>query len=387
MKSGIPLNIGFDAKRAVCNMTGLGNYSRYVIDVLSRCYPANTYYLYSPKVKDNPRLSPLLERSHVRLEAPTGLFKYLGSLWRSLEMTRRVLDDDINIFHGLSNELPLNIGRAEIPSVVTIHDVIWRRISQDYASVDRKIYDAKYGASARAATRVIAISECTKRDLIADFCIEPEKIDVIYQGCGPIFREKLLPEKKEEIRSRYGLPERYIACVGTVQSRKNQLLPIQGLRALPEDVKLLVVGRRDPRYAKVLDAEISKHKLADRIIWCDSAPYADLPYLYGLAQFSAYTSRYEGFGIPVIESISVGTPVIAATGSCLEEAGGKGAIYVDPDNVEQYVEEAKRLLESPYYRDKLRNLGSAHIKKFNDEAFATKTMATYNKAIVAHLQR
>ncbi len=380
------MKIGYDAKRAVCNMTGLGNYSRYVIDVMSRCYPANQYMLYSPKFRENPRLKPLLERGGIKLVTPHGLWKAFGSLWRSLEMTRNILSDDVNIFHGLSNELPLNIGRAGIPSVVTIHDVIWRKIPQDYAAADRRLYDWKYGASARAATRVIAISECTKRDIMEDFGIPAEKIDVIYQGCGPIFRQKLELEKKEEIRNKYGLPDRYIACVGTVQSRKNQLLPILGMRGLPEDVRLVIVGRRAKDYAKTLDQAVAKHQLSDRILWIDSAAYTDLPYIYGMAQFSAYTSRYEGFGIPVIESLSVGTPVIAATGSCLEEAGGKGAIYVGPDDVDAYIAEASKLIDSTYYRDKLANLGAAHVKKFNDESFARKTMACYNKALVESLK-
>lgn len=386
MKLDVPLKIGYDAKRAVCNMTGLGNYSRYVIDVMSRCYPANRYMLYSPKDQENPRLKPLLERSTIKLVTPTGMMKHFGALWRTLEMTRQALNDDVNIFHGLSNELPLNIARADIPSVVTIHDVIWRRVPQDYAAIDRRLYDFKYGESAKNATRVIAISECTKRDIIQEFGVPEEKIDVIYQGCGPIFRQKLELEKKQEIRNKYGLPERYIACVGTVQSRKNQLLPILGMRGLPEDVKLVIVGKRSKEYAKTLDAAMAKHSLADRIIWLDSAPYPELPYIYGMAQFSAYTSRYEGFGIPVIESISVGTPVIAATGSCLEEAGGKGAVYVNPDDADQYIAEASKLIDSSYYRDKLANLGSAHVKKFNDESFAKQTMACYNKALVESLR-
>lgn len=382
MKKEISLNIGYDAKRAVCNMTGLGNYSRYVIDVMSRCYPVNRYFLYSPKNKKNPRLKPLLERSSISLTTPNGIWKYCGAIWRSLEMTRKLLEDDINIFHGLSNELPMNISRADIPSVVTIHDLIWRKVPKDYASIDRKLYDFKYKESAKAATRVIAISECTKCDLVVDFGIEPQKIDVIYQGCGPIFRENLNLEKKKEIKAKYNLPERYIACVGTVQSRKNQLLPILGMRGLPKDIKLIVAGKRDKDYAKILDNAVSKNHLEDRIIWLESIDYNDLPYIYGMAQFSAYTSRYEGFGIPIIESLTVGTPVIAATGSCLEEAGGRGAIYVGPDDVDNYIAEASRLIDNYYYRNKLSQLGLSHVKKFNDENFARQTMACYNKAIL-----
>lgn len=377
------LTIGFDAKRAVCNMTGLGNYSRFVINAMSGLYPMHDYRLYSPSAAENERLSPLLDRENVTLHTPAKrIDRALPAFWRTAWLTEQLRDDSVDIYHGLSNELPLTIAMAGIPSVVTIHDLIYRRQPRDYSAIDRRLYDFKYRRSARIASRVIAISECTKRDLVNDYGIAPEKIDVIYQGCDPIFNRHVDFMEREAIRQKYGLPRRFIIAVGTVQPRKNQLLAVKALRGLPQDVKLVIVGGRQKDYAREIDRYIASNRLDDRVVWLSGIPFADLPALYALAAVSAYPSRYEGFGIPVIESLSVGTPVIAATGSCLEEAGGAGAIYVGPDDVDAFIDAANTIITDGYRRGKLAENGRRHVKRFTIEDFARRTMATYTKALL-----
>lgn len=375
------LIIGYDGKRAVANNTGLGNYSRYVIDTLSIGFPRNTYRLYSPVLKENARLEPLMARANVELVGPNSSFdRKFAALWRSAAISRQLLNDDVSLYHGLSNELPLNIGRAAIPSVVTIHDVIYRRVPQDYKAIDRALYDFKYSRSAKNATRVIAISRKTRDDLVEDYQIDPAKIDVIYQGCDPRFGLPVSFDEKQKVRETYNLPKRYFISVGTVQSRKNQLLAVKALERL--DVPLVIVGNRKSDYATEAADYIRSHRLSERVLWLDNVPFADLPALYAMADFSSYTSRYEGFGIPVIESLSAGTPVIAATGSCLEEAGGPGAVYVDPDDVDAFVENARKFTEDILFRDKYASKGQRFVKRFSADEFARQTMATYRKAII-----
>lgn len=375
------LIIGYDGKRAVANNTGLGNYSRYVIDTLSIGFPRNTYRLYSPVIRDNDRLAPLLARGNVELVGPASSFgRRFGSIWRSTGITRQLASDDVSIYHGLSNELPLNIAKAEFPSVVTIHDLIYRRVPGDYKSFDRAMYDYKYSRSAQNATRIIAISQKTRDDLVEDYQIDPAKIDIIYQGCDPRFGLPISFEEKQRVRGKYKLPQRYFISVGTVQGRKNQMLAVKALERL--DLPLVIVGNRKSGYAAEIAAYVSAHGLSDRVMWIDNAAFSDLPTLYALAEFSSYTSRYEGFGIPVIESLTVGTPVIAATGSCLEEAGGPGAVYVDPDDVDAFADYALRLASETNYRDKLADKGRRYVKRFSADEFARLTMATYRKAII-----
>lgn len=375
--------IGFDAKRAVKNMTGLGNYSRFVIDAMSEVYPDNRYLLYTPKFTDNPRLHPIIDRDNIEIRQPESWFgRSFGAAWRTgAGITAQIRRDKVDLYHGLSNELPLNIAKSGAASVLTVHDLIYRRVLRDYSAIDRALDNWKYGSSARNATRIIAISECTRRDLISDFGIDPGKIDVIYQGCHQIFHIPPSEALIAEVRRKYNLPERFIIAVGTVQSRKNQLLAVKALRGIDPEIKLVIVGRRADSYAREIDSFIASNRLTDRVIMIEGASLQELVALYSLATVSAYVSRYEGFGIPVIESIATGTPVIAATGSCLEEAGGDGALYVDPDNVEQFVDAANRITGDADLRKSLVDKGKLHITKFNNADFARLTMETYRKAI------
>lgn len=385
-KTPSQLTIGFDAKRAMRNFTGLGNYSRYAIDALCRHYPENRYILYSPSGPEKPQAQAVTALPNVLLSTPKGaMMRRFPALWRSLEVTQTMLDDNISLYHGLSNELPLNIGASGLPSVVTVHDVIWRRHPSDYSWIDRRMYDFKYGRSMRASTRVIAISERTKADIVEDFGINPDKIDVIYQGIDPIFSLAIDTDVKTAVREHYGLPENYIAMVGTVQGRKNQLVAVRALRVLPEDVSLVIVGRRSGSYAREVSDYIARHGLGKRVVWLENVPLADLPPVYAMSRFAAYPSRYEGFGLPVVEAIASGVPIIAAKGSCLEEAGGPGAVYINPDDPEEFAHEALSLLSDSFRRNKMAEAGRRHIKKFNAAEFARLTMATYKKAIVENV--
>lgn len=378
-----PLVIGMDAKRAVLNATGLGNYSRYAVDAISGAFPDARLRLYTPRVAENSRLLPLLARPNVELAAPRrrGLLGR-GALWRTWGIAADLRADAPDVYHGLSNELPQSMASAACPSVVTVHDVIWRRVPSDYSFADRRLYDWKYGRSMRRATRVIAISECTKADIVADFGIEPDKIDVIYQGVAPCFRERPDYARREAARLALGLPERYIVQVGRIEGRKNQLLTVKALRALPADVKLLLSGpRRIGAYADEIDRYIAANGLRDRVMWVDGIDFDLLPAVYAGAQAVAYPSRYEGFGLPVAEALSIGTPVVAATGSCLEEAGGGGALYVDPDDADAMADALRAIIDDSALRERLVAAGTAHVGRFTMEAFADATMRCYRRAI------
>ena len=135
------MRIGFDGKRAVQNNTGLGNYSRYVIEALQEYYPEDEYVLYAPKERKNPRLDAILEKNNTRLRFPsTDLWRRFASLWIIWGVVADAVSDRISVFHGLSNELPLNITKQHaIRSVVTVHALIFRRLPSCYPLIDRLI--------------------------------------------------------------------------------------------------------------------------------------------------------------------------------------------------------------------------------------------------------
>ena len=373
--------IGFDGKRAVQNNTGLGNYSRLVVDSLSRYYPANSYRLYAPVRRANPRLTPVLAHDNVEVVTPATAFGRIARpIWRSYGVTSQARADECDLFHGLSGELPFNIGSGGMVSVVTIHDLIFRHYPEYYAAIDCKIYDYKFRRACADATRVIAISECTKRDIIDFYGTPADKIDVIYQGCHEQFGAPIAPEKLEHVRRQYQLPERYIVTVGTVESRKNRLLAVKALELLPRDVVLYIVGGSTP-YADEINRYVEENGLLERVRRLEGIPFDQLPALYAMASVSGYTSRFEGFGLPVIESINSGTPVIACTGSVLEEAGGSGAVYIDPDDVDAFAEAAMHIMEDQELRARMVREGQAYTARFGHRARADAIMTTYRRAL------
>lgn len=373
--------IGFDGKRAVYNNTGLGNYSRLLVEVLAKEFPDNDYRLYTPGLCPNPRLKRLLKLQNVDLVMPSGpLGRAFGSFWRSHGVTRRLAEDGVALYHGLSGELPDNLRRVHIPSVVTIHDVIFRRFPECYKLIDRQIYDRKFRFAAQSADRIIAISERTARDVMELYDVPREKIDVIYQGCHEQFHTRPSDEEIATVKARYGLKRPYIISVGTIEVRKNQMMAVRGLTGVSDEVDLVLVGRRTP-YAKLIDQMAAQYSLKSRIKFIEHADFADLPALYAGAYISSYTSRYEGFGIPVIESLGVGTPVIIASGSCLEEAAGPSQPVVHPDDVEGWISAIKDITDHPGSRAQIAREGREYVSRFSDENMARQTMATYRRAI------
>lgn len=376
------MRIALDGKRAVENMTGLGNYSRFVAEALALYAPTDTITLFAPRLRPNPRLSTLENLPNVEFRAPRHPRGSIGrAWWRTMRMGYAAAADGAQLFHGLSNELPLNIAASGIPSVVTMHDVIYRRLPHSYSPVDRRIYDFKYGHSCRAATRIVAISECTKRDVMHFYGIPSDRIDVIYQGCAPVFKVTVSAPDIDRVRSQYNLPQRFIVQIGTVEPRKNLLLTVRALSLLPPDTHLVVVGRDRLGYKALVEKEALKMGVSARIHWIPGAPLTDLPAIYAAAEVAAYPSRYEGFGLPVIEAIESGTPVVAAKGSCLEEAGGPGGLYVDPDSPAEMAEALDALITDPQLRNEMVGDGRRHTSRFDSSGMAVALHNTYTRAI------
>ncbi len=375
------MKIAFNAKLAFSNSTGLGNYSRYVLDILCRYYPQHEYVAFTPNTHGVPQMQRLLARHANLFVAGPGRWQ-CPELWRLWGMADDVAQQGADVFLGLTGDLPLKIKKTGVPSVVTIHDLIYLRYPQYYNAIDCRIYAYKMRRACEAANRIIAVSECTKRDVVRFFGIDAERISVVYQGCDAAFTAQHDRTKEDEVSRRYALPEKFVLSVGTIEERKNTLLLVRALPSLPKEIALVLVGRRTPYTARV-EKEAERLGVAQRLHIFSNVPFADLPALYRLASVFAYPSRFEGFGIPVLEALRSGIPVVAATGSCLEEAGGNGALYVGPDDVDGMGAAIHRLVADNELRTTLFTAGQHHATTFNEATQAQQIINEIQKAIIA----
>jgi glycosyltransferase involved in cell wall biosynthesis len=223
------------------------------------------------------------------------------------------------------------------------------------------------------------VSEQTARDLVDLYGVDRARIRVVYQTCREDFRRPVAPERLREVAARYELPERFLLAVGTIERRKNLLLALRALEKLP-GVLLVAVGRPTP-YAEELVSFARAHGLSSRVRLLSDVSTADLAAMYRLATLSLYPSLFEGFGIPIVEAIFSGTPVVTTQGGCFAEAGGPGSAYVDPHDADALRETLARLLDDDGARARMREEGLRHAARFSDEAIAEGLTAAYADAL------
>jgi glycosyltransferase involved in cell wall biosynthesis len=375
------MKIGYDAKRAFANFTGLGNYARSTISNICKVFPAHEYYLYTPTKVADGASDFIHDIKHAHIRGPRNLFYgTFSAAWRRFGIAADAAHDQIDLYHGLSHEIPDGIEKTNIKTVVTIHDLIFKRFPNYYKKIDRKIYDNKIKHAVKFAHNIIAISEQTKKDIIEFYQVAENKIEVIYQACDAIFEKKQTSVAINIVKEKYALPANYLLYVGTIEERKNALVILQAMLELPSHVKLVMVGKKKS-YGLIIDAFIKKHELIDRVIQINQVDFKDLPAIYQAADLFIYPSKFEGFGIPIIEALHSETPVIAAKGSCLAEAGGPNSLYFEPSNAEELAGLIADLLADESKRKSMAAIGKKYVEKFNSEKIATELMGLYQSIL------
>ena len=369
--------IGFDAKRIVRNGTGLGSYARTLVNALSENEHLQLN-LYAPDEGRDDLRQQIVNREKVKFVYPEGLhFRFQRDLWRTKGVVKQLKEDGVQLYHGLSGELPAGLKAAGIPGVVTIHDLIFLRHPEYYHWWDVEIYRRKFKSTLKEASRIIAISECTKRDILYYGDFPEDKIDVIYQGCSNRFRKSVSEADMNRVKAKYNLSDNFILNVGSIEERKNVLLAVKALGCLLDSFRMVIVGKHT-KYTDEVIAYVKKNGLEDRVQILHGIPDDDLPVIYHLAKVFVYPSRYEGFGIPIIEAIQTGLPVVACTGSCLEEAGGPDCLYVSPDDVEGMANAIKQAIAE---KDVRVPRAQEYIKRFENSNLAAQVIEEYEKTI------
>lgn len=357
--------IGFDAKRAFQNMTGLGNYSRMLICGLAKQHKDVYSVLYAPKM-DGYYKTFFTGYANISTRQPHGFDKHLPRLWRSFGVSIHMSEDDIDIFHGLSHELPLRLPKG-VKKVVTMHDLIAWRNPEYFSALDAKIHQYKQKNACKNADIIIAISQQTKQDLMHYIGVPEEKIRVLYQSCDPIFREEISEKFKNEVKKDYKLPDRYIICVGTIEKRKNQEAIIAAMHQLPDDLHLVLVGGCHGNYRSKLFSSLKSKGLQKRVHLIDDAEFEDFPALYANSLAAVYVSKFEGFGIPILEAMCCGVPVLTSNCSSMPEVGGDAVLYADPNNIDEIASQINRIISDNALREELLQKAEIQKQKFDPQ--------------------
>ncbi|MBN1430199.1 MAG: glycosyltransferase family 4 protein [Anaerolineae bacterium] len=368
------LQIGIDYTAAIHQTAGIGRYVRELVaamavspsrseNVVLHLFVAGAHRAHCPPPPDNCvySASPISERNHVRL-------------WHRLRLPIPVelWTGCIDLFHAADFALPPTLSGTR--AIVTVYDLSFEHYPQDTMPGMLHHLRRVVPRSARRADRVIAISEATRRDLIALYGVHPDKIAVVQPGVSPHFNSRAT---EGDIRAKYHLPDApLILTVGTMQPRKNHLRLVQAFAQIETKARLVIAGGQGWAY-DVVQQEVTRLGMAERVIFAGFVDDNDLPDLYRAATVFVYPALYEGFGIPVLEAMACGTPVITSNVSSLPEAAGEAAILVDPLNVEELSMTLDRLLSNEMMRNTLRGKGIARAGKFTWARAAEQTWDVY----------
>jgi glycosyltransferase involved in cell wall biosynthesis len=379
------MNIGFDGKRAFQNKTGLGNYSRSLIHILSQYYPQHYYTLFAPK---KTSLFDIKSFNNVDVITPSSsVGRHFPSVWRNRLMVKDIISAKMDIYHGISNELPAGIQNIAVKKVVTIHDLIFERHPETYNFDERYVHRWKVKAACKAADAVIAISLQTKNDLVDFYKIPAEKIHVCYQCCNPIFQQTISPEEKTIVKQRYGLPENYFLFVSSIAPRKNLIAICKAMALTKEELNIPLVVIGDGKKEKdEVKHFMRENGIAERLILLNELPQSkeqpfitatDFPAIYQQALALIYPSIFEGFGLPVLEALWSGLPVISGNTSSLPEVGGDAALYFAPHDHELLAKHMLNIATNSGLHNNLKEKGFIQAQHFTPGKSAASVMNVY----------
>lgn len=379
------MNIGYDGKRAFQNKTGLGNYSRSLLSILNRYFPQLQYTLFAPK-KTN--LFDIDSYHNFQTIQPQNFFyKKLPSLWRRIGIVKQIDQAHLDIYHGLSNELPKNIEKLNIKTVVTIHDLIFERFPKTYHLDERYTHRWKIRRACKIADAVIAISEQTKNDLIELYGVSPQKITVCYQSCNPIFEKTISEIEKSNVKKKYQLPDQYFLFVSSITARKNLIAICRAMIILKDTLAIPLVIIGDGKIEKNEVKQLMKENgIEHRLLFLNElsaakedsfTSAADFPAIYQQAFALVYPSIFEGFGLPILEAMWSGLPVICSSVSSMPEVAEDAALYFSPEDTNQLAQHLQAIASDQQLAKILKDKGREQAKKFSTENYANQIIKIY----------
>jgi glycosyltransferase involved in cell wall biosynthesis len=343
--------IGIDASRAIAaHPTGTEVYSRRLIQALLRLESSHRFRLYFRE----PPAAGSIAGADLRTIPFPRLWTHLRLSW---EMARRPPD----ALFVPAHVLPLVHPRA---SLVTIHDLGYLHFPETHPRLQHLYLDVSTRWNARAAAHVLADSEATKADLVAQYAIPPDKISVAYPGCDQTLAPARDPARIAAVKARYGIARDYFLYLGTLQPRKNLARVIDAFASIETEAVLVLAGKRGWLYDDLF-SQVRRLEVEKRVLFPGYIPEEDKAALLGGALAFVFPSLYEGFGLPVLEAHAGGCPVITSNTSSLPEAAGDAALLVDPQDTSAIAAAMQRIANDPSLRKALVERGFANARRFS----------------------
>jgi glycosyltransferase involved in cell wall biosynthesis len=374
------MRIGIDATALPSKPVGAGNYIIQLIRGLARLETGCELVVFT--YPHGRGLIGLPETSGLRWVLLTERSPAQRLIWEQVAFPGLVQRAQIDLLHSPHYTRPVSLPCA---SVVTFHDMTFFLYPQLHTWARRVFFPLMIRLSARLADVILAVSESTRQDAIRLLGLSPERISVTPLGVSEQYRPMAQPDLLEAVRRRYRLPERFILYVGLVEPRKNLPGLIRAYHSLSASGNLpflVIVGQFGWRHTEVIRL-VEQLGLHESVLFAGYVAPADLPMVYNLAEVFVYPSTYEGFGLPPLEAMACGTPVITTAVSAMPEHVGDAGVLVPPGDDHELAQALQRVLEDPHLRQELASKGPLRAAQFTWERTSRATLQVYRQVLAS----
>lgn len=371
------MKIGIDGRAAKWYRgTGIGTYTYQLINNLNKIDKINNYLLFMPEGTSNIPLNDNFSLAGISKESDK-------CFWDEINIPNILKDKDIDLYHVPQNGVGLSKNK-KCSSVITLHDVIPYRMPKTVSKRYMKIFSESLPGIVNNSDGIITVSNYSKNDIIKAFNLPEEKVFVTHLASEPIYKplDKLIC--KSIVKKKYHIAEDYILYVGGFSPRKNIPGLINAFNRLLDktnpNLKLIIAGSKGESYANYHEL-VSRLGIGDKVVFPGFVPTMDLPFLYNAAKLFVYPSFYEGFGLPPVEAMACGIPIISSNLTSIPEIVGTSGVLVNPHNIEEMAFAMENVLSDKRLADKLSASGIKRASEFSWRKTAFETISVYNKII------
>ncbi len=364
------MRIGIDAKRIFTNPTGLGVYGRNLIQGLASIDTENEYFLFTPNKKTTffdinelPKNFHIVEKN-----------SFSSYYWRTFKISSQIKSLNLDIYHGLSFELPYFLPKNGLKTIVDIHDMCFIRYKKDYHFLDRFIYYSKTKHAAKISQKIVATSNATKKDIVNILSVKKNKIKVVYQSCNKQFYKPLALNDKNHTLENHSVNKPFVLSVGTIQNRKNQALIVEAMAKLPKELQqpIVLIGKGG-KYLNQLLKKAKKLNVEVKVL--NNISQAELPAFYQSCSLFIYPSFIEGFGIPVLEAMASNALCITSKNTSMAEIIEDKGLLIDPYSSNELAEKMLWALKKNHAEKIKRNYKRS--LQFSQKHFALNMLDIY----------